>query len=270
MAAWLVLMPDRSLATAALALIAFSPALAGPFGRALCDILTSGDLWSHTAATSAQSIDDRPNYPSSRKSLAGPGSRSSHHAPWTGFLDFSRSIESCEDRWRPVFTLALFVLAILLAIRAHSIAVVWHHHLDLKRKSKFRHHHTPSRSRSITCPLPLNSSSPFTLPDRSPSHDQPKLFILPSSYRHTPSLPLPPPYQNHESCTVTSNNRRNTLPNSNHRPNAHHRVNSSSSGIVVYAPVLMSWQDAERWGGKEAILIDEPRDVKSDLATSPC
>ena len=185
-------------------------------------------------------------------------------------------------------------MMILLIIRAHAMAVVWHYYLFLGRKRNRYPSHTRSRShshlkspytykrlprsRSSTCPP---HSNPFQLqsttsnpPIASTSDEKPKLLLLPSSHRtlltpnslNTKLKRTPSPESPAEATLISS--RRYTFPSSQsnpqYRPNSHTKE-LSNTNIVVYAPILMSEKEAQELGGKEVVLVSEDERSTEEL-----
>ena len=197
-------------------------------------------------------------------------------------------LEMCEEKWSyGIAPLLLLISGIALFIRTKSALFIWAYYREAQGDGRIclespessprhshehqqspHHHHSSSRSRSGRH---SRSSSASTV---RPHSGQPaaRIMLLPTDYDHslrTPTLniiPASPLLGSVNSSTESFETIKVAAQDSSDA----HRKRSYSHGserdhkerVVVYAPVLMSIDEAQKLGGREAVIA-------SALSSSP-
>lgn len=194
-------------------------------------------------------------------------------------------LEICEEKWSyGIAPLLLLISAIALFIRIKSALFIWQYYRAAQAEGRIclespsstpRHSHDQLRSHSSSQSTRKSgrhsrSSSASTIRPHH-SHTASRIMLLPTDYDHssaslrTPTVnvtPASPMLGSSNSSTDSFETIRAHDSNNDAFRKRAYSAGSAVERVVVYAPVLMSIDEAQKLGGREAVIA-------SALSSSP-
>lgn len=273
------------------ALTAYSGSLSANLGHTVCEHLSRGDAWGLVASPGSglELCEERWNYGLAPFLLLLGGIGLFIRTKTAFYIyDYYRNLESNQGKISlespSVTSLHLSTTSSRSSDEGVRLSSYDHHHhhraqqyKDSQHPSHQSSHRSTSRPRNNTPSNTLSSSSSPTRHSRSSSSSTVRPFrsatasrimLLPVDYQsqqQQPSLHITPPSphltHSNSSCEsldtvkgVSSTCQTNTANSSRKRAMSHDSVSNPYNHVVVYAPVLMSIEEAQQLGGKEAVI----------------